>query len=148
MIREKVKVEEFYNIAKKHDYFLWHFVQKNQVKNKLTYYSYFDEPTEERNNSHELRYVLDKIDIPYYESYTEESIDFLLNYNFNPKILFNPTFIPDLYIEREFFYSPLIIGFRKFSYVYSTLDICYCLEGLLEILMRMNPKFITDMYLD
>jgi hypothetical protein len=44
-------------------------------------------------------------------------------------------------------FSPIMIGFNKNRKVTSTQDgICYCTEGIIDIVYQLNPKFILDKY--
>ena len=73
MIREKVTCGDYFKLAKENEFFLWHFVQKKQNEGTLVLSTILEE-TKETN---QLPLILDNIDIPYFESYTEDSIDFL-----------------------------------------------------------------------
>jgi hypothetical protein len=77
------------------------------------------------------------VDIPFFESYTEDSVDFLINLGFSAKKFWSG--------GKEF--SPIMIGFNKNRKVTSTQDgICYCTEGIIDIVYQLNPKFILDKY--
>jgi hypothetical protein len=74
---ENVKVthKDFIKIAKENDYFLWHFLQKNQNDGDFIIRSINDGGNE--NKAYHLNLLLKEIKIPYFESYIEDSIDFL-----------------------------------------------------------------------
>lgn len=148
MIREKVKIENFFSIAKQHEYFLWHFLQKDQHLNRLAIYSIFDSVNQDVLHVNHLNYILDKVDIPYFESYTEESIEFLMGLGYKGTYLFRPTYSEKIFHRREFFYNPILIGFNKFKYVKSTSEKCYCSDIIIDILYTLNPKFILDSNFD
>lgn len=77
------------------------------------------------------------VDIPFFESYTEDSVDFLINLGFSAKKFWLG--------GKEF--APIMIGFNKNRKVTSTQDgICYCTEGIIDIVYQLNPKFILDKY--
>ena len=130
MIREQVTVEDFNRISKENEYYLWHFVKKEYVAS-LEIQSYFYDKTEK----YKLKTILDMVDIPFFESYTEDSVDFLINLGFSANKFWSG--------GKEF--APIMIGFNKNRKVTSTQDgICYCTEGIIDIVYQLNPKFILD----
>ncbi len=139
MIREKIKHTDFFRIAKNNEYFIWHFVQKDQHLSGLNVSSIIDFEKEKND----LRDILENLDIPYYESYTEDSIDFLMGLGFKYEQLFNSKLVLPK-PPKEFRYTPLLIVFKKFTKVYSTLDICYCLEGIIECISKLDSKYLKQ----
>jgi hypothetical protein len=132
MIREQVTVEDFNRISQENEYYLWHFVKKEN-NGPLEIQPYFDDKTER----YKLKTILDMVDIPFFESYTEDSVDFLINLGFSAKKFWSG--------GKEF--APIMIGFNKNRKVTSTQDrICYCTEGIIDIVYQLNPKFILDKY--
>jgi hypothetical protein len=132
MIREQVTVEDFNRISQENEYYLWHFVKKVYTP-ALEIQPYFDDKTEK----YKLKTILDMVDIPFFESYTEDSVDFLINLGFSAKKFWLG--------KKEF--APIMIGFNKNRKVTSTQDgICYCTEGIIDIVYQLNPKFILDKY--
>jgi hypothetical protein len=132
MIREQVTVEDFNRISQENEYYLWHFVKKVYTP-ALEIQPYFDDKTEK----YKLKTILDMVDIPFFESYTEDSVDFLINLGFSAKNFWSG--------GKEF--APIMIGFNKNRKVTSTKDgICYCTEGIIDIVYQLNPKFILDKY--
>ena len=79
MIREKVVVEDFKKIAKENEYFLWHFLMEDQYDTINSIWSIFDEkinPNTKESEVHQLKTLLSMTDVPYYESYVKDSVDF------------------------------------------------------------------------
>jgi hypothetical protein len=150
MVRERVTIKDYQKIAKENEFFLWHFVQKNQENNALSMYSVFtdEKSKEDKNKENNLLSVLNKIDIPYFESYTEESIDFLINLGLPATFLWNAPFSNKKYVPQEFYFSPVILTFHKSLFKNSTFETCYCFEGLIDIIGLLNPKFLLDSKLD
>ena len=76
MIREKVTVQDFEKISQENEFFIWHFLMSYDYS-QPTLRSIFDEY--EGNNYAPNRMVqfLEIFDVPYFESYVNESIDFL-----------------------------------------------------------------------
>lgn len=155
MVREIITIKDYERIAKENEYFLWHFMQKNQENADSSFYSIFVDYNfqEGRENdiSHkenQLLTILDKIDIPYFESYTEESIDFLINLGIPGDKLWMPPKDIKRYIPKEFYFPPIILTFHKSLFKNSTFDVCYCAEGLMDIIGRLNIQFLLDAKLD
>jgi hypothetical protein len=136
----KVNHKDFIKIAKENDYFLWHFLQKNQNDGNLTIRS-----IEEGNKDSKLHLniLLKEIDIPYFESYTEDSIDFLHELGIPYDKLWNPNFNFILKTNDTKFH-PVVIGFKKFEKIKTTFDVCYCLEGVVKIIGDLNPDLILN----
>ncbi len=111
-------------------------------------WSFFDEKINPYTNEpehHMLRTLLSMTDVPYYESYVKDSMDFLINLGLNAKdlyILRNPW--PNLAPDKKFYYVPAVIGFKRKRMVYNTQRVCYCVEGITEIILRLNPELITN----
>lgn len=144
MLREKVTVKDFSSIAKTYKHYVWHFIQKKQNRTRLTFYSYFDK-THIQHRDHVLVSLIDSLNLPYFESYTEESIDFLMDCNIHGSNLYKPTYDPIEYIHRRRFYTPLFAGFNHYNLVNSTLNFCYCPEGLVNVVAQMDMKYIFDL---
>lgn len=147
MIREKVTVDDFKKIAKENEYFLWHFLMKKQHETTMGLWSFFDEkinPYTQEPVIHQLNTLLSITDVPYYESYVKDSMDFLINLGLNAKnlyILRNPW--PELPPNKNFHYVPVVIGFKRTGMVYNTLQTCYCVEGITEIILKLNPNLLN-----
>ena len=136
MIREKVTVQDYERISGENEYYIWHFVRKNNMGPR-TIYSVFDEPNHNRPN--QLRTFLEICDIPYFESYVEDSVDFLDNLITLSKLLSN----------NDNKLNTCILGFNKRRMVTSTLHgHCLCIEGITEIIYELNPDFIEQINLD
>ena len=140
MERKVITVNDFQNVARNNEYFLWHFLQKNQENSTLSIYSYFKERINDENKVKEL---VDLVEIPYFESYVEDSIDFLNGLGIPYEKLWSSE-DPFNHITRNERFTPVIIGFNKFTNVLSTFDKCYCVKGILEIIEELNPKFLLS----
>jgi len=144
MDRKIITIKDFRDVARNNEYFLWHFVQKEQYKNSTVLYSYFD------NREYDINYiktVVDQLEIPYYESYTEDSIDFISELGYQYNRLWNPP-KPKVVVNSNFLFNPTLIGFKKFSKVSSTLDSCYCYEGVLEVVASLNPELLLSLSIE
>jgi hypothetical protein len=139
MTNTQVNHKDFIKITKEHDYFLWHFLQKNQNETGLSLRSTYGE----NNDTNELNILLKEIEIPYFESYTEDSIDFLHELGIPYNKLWDPNF--DFMLKTiNTQYHPLVIGFKKFEKILTTLDTCYCTDGVLKIIKELNPDLILN----
>jgi len=155
MVREIITIKDYDRIAKENEYFLWHFVQKNQENTESVFYSIFvehnfkkDKETDVTYRENQLLTILDKINIPYFESYTEESIDFLINLGVPGDRLWMPPKDIKKYVPKEFYFPPIILTFHKSLFKKSTFDTCYCPEGLMDIISELNIQFLLDAKLD
>ena len=147
MIKEVAKIEDFKKIAKEHKHFLWHFLQKDQEETNIAIFSYF-EKTNKTGVENILHSIIDNIDIPYFESYTEESIDFLIESKIDSRILYKPQYDPTFYLHRKHYYTPMLVGFNHYNKISSTLDYCYCVEGACNVIADLDPKYLLGLSLD
>lgn len=137
MIVERVTVSDFDRISNQHDFYIWHFVTKDDRQHEI--FSYFIEPKPYR--IHSLREILEEFQIPYFESFVEDSVDFIIN---NGVINQNKIYYQGVY-------SPVLMGFRNRTKIASTLDnICYCSNGVIEIIcktLKELPFSVKEKYL-
>lgn len=136
MIREKVTVKNYERISSENEYYIWHFVRKTNMGSR-TIYSVLDEPEHTRRN--QLKTFLEICDIPYFESYIEDSINFIEN------------IIPlnRIWNKSDHQFNSFVLGFNKRRMVTSTLHgHCLCIEGISEIIYELNPDFIERINLD
>ena len=138
MERKIIKYTDFREIAKNNEYFLWHFLQKDQEKNNMTIYSIFKENETKTN---ELNKILPFLNISYYESYVDEHIDFLTTSGINNKIWEAPSV--DVYVNPNFLFKPIILLFKGYSLKSSTFQTCYCPEGIIDLLGKENPELLS-----
>ncbi len=141
MIRERVKVSDFPKISGKYPVFIWHFLQKKQNLVPLTLQSYFHDNKEITTGHNNLIEILDIIDIPYFESYLDESMDFLMDLGFKSSLLYNPK--PHVVGTDHYkHYTPLIAGFKNGSLISSTIDYCYCINGVIEVISNLDISLL------
>jgi hypothetical protein len=146
MIREKVTVNDYLRIAQEHEYYIWNFLQRDQEESGKAMFSYWVRENL-KGDQNQINLILDFIDIPYFESYVDESIDFLLNLD-----LKHPIWKPyrgNPYAQPKEFFLPILVGFQRKRKITSTLDPnCYCVEGVLNIIKELNPEFLLNAKLD
>lgn len=151
MIRQEVSIKDFYKIAKENEYFLWHFLQKEQELTKLSIWSIFKEnKVINKSVENSLIHILDKINIPYFESYTEDSIDFLIDMGLDGRELWTPKKYKNQHIDKNLYFNPIVIGFKRNKIITSTFEKgnCYCYEGIIELIGKLNPEFLLNSKLD
>lgn len=132
---EITPISKFDKIAGDGGTFFWNFVIDNQSKtpvslNPLT----FHEPNS--SHGHDLRNLVNSYGIKIYESYTKDSIDFLINLGFKSE---------DIWFEKKKRFKPLFLGFRGFEYVAGIPKnpvTCYCLNGVVEIIFLTDPTLL------
>jgi hypothetical protein len=91
--------------------------------------------------------LLSEINVPYFESYTKDSIDFLINLGLDAKLLYRH--VENFFISpRRMSYHPVVIGFKKTSPIWHTHKTCYCVEGITEVILRMNPHLLSSIELE
>ena len=150
-MRQEILIKDFHKIAKENEYFLWHFLQKEQESTALNIWSISKKKsTVDENIENGLIHILDRINIPYFESYTEDSMDFLMDMGFDGKLLWNPQKYTDFYTDKKYYFSPIIIGFKRNKIITSTFEKgnCYCPEGIIELIGKLNPEFLLNSKLD
>jgi len=131
MIIERVSYTEYDRISKENEYYLWHFLMREQ--GPLAFRSLFDN----EYKSNHLTYFFEYIKLPYFESYTDESIDFLDKIGINQN---------RVWVKKNF--NPVIVGFKGKRMISSTLDSCYCVEGLVDVVAKMNVKLLDNINFD
>lgn len=133
MIRKVIKYQDFKEISKEHEIFVWHFGTKTQsciaVRPVL-----LDIPVPQKSclggNTNDMETILEVFkNLPYFESFTHESVDFLMNLG-----------IPASRIWKDGIFSPLILGFKNGVLIDSTFNHCYCETGFTEIVLSLNPE--------
>ena len=151
MIRERVSVFDYRKICLENDFFIWNFLQRNQNQNHLSIWSIFDERKDDKKKEikNEIKELLDIVPINYYESYVEESIDYLLGLGFTQNMIYEvPNEDTKWLVKREFYFKPMIILFKKFTPISSTQNYCYCAEGVMQMLIDHNPSIVSQINLD
>ena len=127
---EIVTVKDYQRLCQENEYFFWHFVVKNhdntlaikpvtQILSGKT----FDSPLNEIQNA---------LNIKIYESFVEDSVDFLLNLGYKSTSIYQP---------KCGCVSPKFIGFRhglKVAGIHAEVG-CYCTEGITEVIYLTNP---------
>jgi hypothetical protein len=147
MIRERVKFQDFERIAKENEYFLWHFLIEEQHDSLLALWSIF-----EKREPHHLGYqtfnqldvLLSEVNVPYFESYVKDSMDFLINLGLSAKSLYRHS-NKGYRAPRSWSYQPVVIAFKRTRMINNTLKTCYCVEGITKIILEMKPELLSHL---
>jgi hypothetical protein len=130
MVRERITVNDFERITKENEYFIWHFVNPNSATQLKSIFQP-DNPF----NPNPFIPILKSISVPYFESDSQESYDFLIN--------LDTPFIVNAHKNNT--YNPVVISFNRKRMVNHTFGpYCYCIEGAIELIGELNPQFILD----
>jgi hypothetical protein len=139
MIREMVTVQDFDRISRENEYFIWHFLMNDDFS-QPTMRSIFSENEKHYRSPNKMIQFLEIFDVPYFESYANESIDFLDKLGVP---------LEKLRIKTKTDLNPLIISFNHRRLVNATYNgFCLCPEGLTDLLYNLNPEFIYNSKLD
>ena len=140
MVREQIKVEDFDRVGRQYEYFIWNFVSKNQNVNWPTIRPIFDFDETHYKSPNFLIPLLEVFNLPYFETYIEDSIDFLSNLGVP---------LDSLYLREVEWFKPFMITFNRKRMVNSTYNgFCYCPEGITELLIDLNPDIVLNANID
>jgi hypothetical protein len=140
MVREQIKVEDFDRVGRQYEYFIWNFVSKNQNVNWPTIRPIFDFDETHYKSPNFLIPLLEVFNVPYFETYIEDSIDFLSNLGVP---------LDSLYLREVEWFKPFILSFNRKRMVNSTYNgFCYCPEGITKLLIDLNPDIVLNVNLD
>jgi hypothetical protein len=135
MIRKIIKSSDFNTIRKEHDYFIWSFLSVNPgcltIKSVLGLYGKGIKGCSDYNDMTEILNIFK--DLPYFESFSHESIDFLMNQGLPGN---------KLWVKGHF--NPVVVAFKKGAMIGSTFDFCYCAEGVTDLIYKLNPELILN----
>jgi hypothetical protein len=122
-------ISEFWKIAKEKETFFWHFALEDS-SGPVTLKS-LSEKNLKRTNP--LKVIVETFGVDVYESYTKDSIEFLLEIGAHTNHILNPN-------SRTF--NPIFVGFQKGKKIAATnIDgICYCVDGVVEIIALTDPN--------
>ena len=121
------------------EYWLWYFAAS--IPNPKLTIQPIETPPWFTEDIHPFRDIVDQLEIPVFESKTKDSIDFLIS--------MDGEFTPDKLIRKNEF-EPLILGFNHMRLVSSTQHptMCYCPEGVIELVAKMNVNLLERLKFD
>lgn len=126
-------ISEFWKIAKEKKTFFWHFAMPEGItKTNLKSLT-----SKNLTKPNPLEIIVNNFDIDVYESYTSESVDFLVELGIPSGFIFD---------NRNNSFNPIFIGFKNGQKVLGTnVDgICYCVDGVVEIIALTDPDKFTE----
>ena len=128
-------ISEFWNIARREETFFWHFIQKGQCDSLVNIKPLSDLGGQKCYSP--LDEIANEFGLTIYESFVEDAIDFLVDLGYHTSTLYNPTCKC---------HGPKFIGFRKGKIIAGTAypKICYCTEGIVEIIYLTNPSLFEN----
>ena len=139
MVREQITVQDYERISRENEYYLWHFVRKSDT-GITTVYSIFDEKDNLLSRPNDTETLLDAYNIPYFESYIEDSLDFL-------DMIVAP--LNSLRIREKNMLNTFMLTFNKRRLINATYNgYCMCVEGITELLYDLNPEIVLNAKLD
>jgi hypothetical protein len=136
---EYISVEDYKRVGLKNKYWLWFFT-KSVVNPTLEIQPINLDVSED--GFHPFRKIIDQLEIPVFETKTEDAIDFLISID------------PNIHIKNVFFknrdYAPIILGFNHLRLVSSTQHPkkCFCVEGILDVVADMNISLLSKLKYD
>lgn len=140
MIREQITVQDFEKISRENKYFIWHFVMKDDNFSQPTMRSIFDENEKFYRSSNAMVKFLEIFNVPYFESFSDESINFL-------DMLGVP--LNDLRLPKRPTLKPFILTFNHRRLINASYNgFCFCPEGITDLLYDLNPDFILNAKFD
>ena len=141
MIREMVTVQDFDRISRENEYFIWHFLMNDDFS-QPTMRSIFSENEKHYRSPNKMIQFLEIFDVPYFESYIDDSMDFL-----------DTLGVPLQFLKsgegENRLINPFMLTFNRRRLVNATYNgFCVCASGITKLLYDLNPKFIENLDLD
>lgn len=127
MIR-RADISEFLTISRQHKTFLWHFIMENQCEQCLGIYSYFEG---KEGKNHLLKEIIDQTKVPYFESFTKDSIDFLIDNG-----------IPQSKFWQNRIFGPIVVAVKNGVIINHTGNKCYCPDGVVELISELDINYL------
>lgn len=133
---KKISLTDIDQISKENKFWILHVTQVNPNLN-LQIQPISGEPAI-LDPIHVFATLMDKIDIPVFEILETEVWDFI------PYL--DDRILQTTKIKKSV--GPLIIGFNYKRLVKSTAEVCYCIDGVLDIIAAMDFEFIANLEID
>lgn len=133
MIRQIVNVKDYYDLGQQYEHYIWHFVRKNQCESTLVIKPFLLEKCDIQESA--IESILEFTTVPYFESYIDESFDFLYE---------NGLPIDVLWDEKIKIFNPVLVAFNKYKIVNATYYNCYSIEGFIEVISSLDIKYFSD----
>lgn len=129
----KLSLGDFLKISRENEYWLWHIVGKKYEE--FSDIQPLSGPPAITTKFHTFREIMEKVPVPVFETGIDEAIDYLM--------YLDNTILQK--IKKKHFDGPVILGYNYSRFVYSTLHFCYCDEGVLEVISKLNPNLLSGL---
>lgn len=130
----KIKLEDFQQVSNGNEYWLWHLTHEKH--NEFLEIQPLDEEPNINTGFHSFQEIVRQTKIPVFQSKMIEVIDFVLY--MDDKIL------GAFKNKRKDELGGLILGFNYSKLVDHTVNRCYCSEGIINILINLNPELLSN----
>jgi hypothetical protein len=139
IFHEYISVKDYRKIGLENKYWFWFFTA-SKINSGLQIHPINVDAS--FDGFHPFRTLIDQLEIPVFETKTEDSIDFLISLDPN-------LHIKNLNPEPNYF-APIILGFNHMRLVSSTQHPkkCFCVEGVLEMVADMNVELLAKLKYD
>lgn len=124
-------ISDFRKVSLENEVFFWHFIVDDQNKYRYHIQS-LSQPIVLYRQEDPLSYLLETFNIKIFESYTKDSIEFLLEHGYPSLKIYDHAFLPNF------------IGFRNGKFMYGTNNnvSCFCRDGVLDVVFQTYPELL------
>lgn len=130
----KIRLEDFGEVSKNNKYWLWHLTDK--VRNPILEIQPLDEEPSQFTQFHTFKEIVKKTKIPVYQTSVYDVVDFLF--------YLDNTILTALKKKNNNELGPHILAFEHSRLVDHTINRCYCSEGIINMLLNLNPDLLTN----
>ena len=127
-----ISLNDFEKISNDNEFWVWHLI--DSIDNPLLE---IQPLSKQIDRFHALETIINKTQIPYFETVIYDAMDFLL--------YLDNTILQKLKTKKPNRMGTALLGFNHSRFVYSTLHYCYCPEGVLEVIAKLNPEYLTNL---
>ncbi len=124
-------ITDFRKISLENDIFFWNFIVDDQ-NNYRFHIQALSEPITLIRQEDPLGYLIETFGIKIFESYTKDSIEFLLELGYPSLKIYDRAFLPNF------------VGFRNGKFMYGTNNnvSCFCRDGVLDVVFQTYPELL------
>jgi hypothetical protein len=140
-IRPEPKIINFTEIAtvsKFYESFFVHFIlEDHNTSTDLAIKTLYLESHDHSDQNHNLKELQNTLNLPIFECYVKNSIDYLNNLGIPYDKIYN---------SNTKTFRPFFVGFRKNLFVAATnvTTRCHCLDGILEVIYQTDVRFFDN----
>lgn len=135
-IRSEFKItsiNDFRKVSRENEVFFWNFIVDDQ--NSYRYHiQALSQPLILYRQEDPLVHLIETFGIKIFESYTKDSIEFLLELGY-----------PSERIFHKGAFMPNFVGFRNHKFMYGTNHnvSCFCRDGVLDVMFQTYPELLN-----